>query len=371
LDTASGLYDANARWYDATTHQFTQPDPLGIASGQNNPYDYVGNDPTDNTDPSGLEQERVLSSSGTMLTYEGRFVSGNYYVSTERTDLSLSGLEVPGLDLSKADQFLALLAKGYLLTGEIQAAKSALVEVENEIDVEMDQKIPSQYQRLINARKELIPIVESLEKQYSDVANAYDQIGFSQLEVTGFSAGRREDLFRQFGSGVGFDKAVSAFAVSRKEIGPLGLTPTYPEADLALLSSIGKLSITAITRHGFRFPPRTFPANSITASEAAEIQAIAKKYNTTIDVVGSRAAGKGREIETNLPVGKHIDGGPPTRSDIDLRIDAAHPQAEALIKELQGIGNGAGTAGRKWSTNPATPGGRPTEPPFIRFTPDE
>ena len=98
----------------------------------------------------------------------------------------------------------------------------------------------------------------------------------------------------------------------------------------------------------------------MTASEVAEIEAIAKKYKTTIDVVGSRAAGEGRNIGTNQPVGRQIKGGPPTRSDIEFRIDAAHPQAEALIQQLQGVGNGAGTAGRKWTTNP-------TEPPFIRF----
>jgi hypothetical protein len=34
------------------------------------------------------------------------------------------------------------------------------------------------------------------------------------------------------------------------------------------------------------------------------------------------------------------------------------------------VGNGAGSAGRQWSTNPAMPGGRPTELPFIRFTPE-
>ena len=117
--------------------------------------------------------------------------------------------------------------------------------------------------------------------------------------------------------------------------------------------------------------PKTIPANSLTASEVAEIQALAKKYNTTIDVVGSRAAGEGNNIGTNLPVGKQIKGGPPMRSDIDFRIDAAHPQAEALIQELQKVGNGAGSAGLDWTTNPLTPGGRPTEPPFIRFNGNE
>src|SRR5258708_4606983 len=114
----------------------------------------------------------------------------------------------------------------------------------------------------------------------------------------------------------------------------------------------------------------TLPADSITPSEAVQIQAIANKYNTKIDVVGSRAAGKGNNINTNLPRGKDVPGGPPKRSDIDFRIDAAHPQARAIIKDLKGVGNGVGSAGTMWSNNPATPGGKPTRPPFIRFVPE-
>ena len=117
-------------------------------------------------------------------------------------------------------------------------------------------------------------------------------------------------------------------------------------------------------------PVRNLPANSLTPSEAAEIQAIANKYNTTIDVVGSRAAGEGRNVGTNLPVGPQVEGGPPTRSDIDFRIDHTHPQVNDLIAELNEVGNGAGSAGTEWSTNPAGGIGRETRPPFIRFTPE-
>jgi hypothetical protein len=74
-----------------------------------------------------------------------------------------------------------------------------------------------------------------------------------------------------------------------------------------------------------------------------------------------------QDIDTLIAGWKTIRGGPPTRSDIDFRIDAAHPKASELIKDLQGVGNGAGTAGPDWTTNPMTPGGRPTVPPLIRF----
>jgi hypothetical protein len=78
--------------------------------------------------------------------------------------------------------------------------------------------------------------------------------------------------------------------------------------------------------------------------------------------VGSRAAGKGHNIDTNLPIGKDQLT---TRSDIDFRIDTKHPEVEKLIAELKKIGNGAGSAGKDWSTRK-----RPTEPPFIRFSPE-
>jgi hypothetical protein len=57
----------------------------------------------------------------------------------------------------------------------------------------------------------------------------------------------------------------------------------------------------------------------LTQSELSELQRIANKYNTDIDVVGSRGRGEGRNIGTDLPFGKEPRGG--TRSDIDIRID--------------------------------------------------
>ena len=101
---------------------------------------------------------------------------------------------------------------------------------------------------------------------------------------------------------------------------------------------------------------------TLTAAEAAEIQAIADRYGTTIDVVGSRAEGLGRNIETDFPVGK----GWWTRSDIDFRIDASDPQVKDLIDDLNGVGNGAGSAGTQWSTKDYN-----TYPPYIRFSPKQ
>jgi len=56
---------------------------------------------------------------------------------------------------------------------------------------------------------------------------------------------------------------------------------------------------------------------SLTETEQQALQRIAYQFQTTIDVVGSRGAGKGRSIDTDLPFGK----GNGTRSDLDVRID--------------------------------------------------
>ena len=53
LDSETGLYDTHARHYSPLLGRFNQPDPIGYAGG-NNLYAYVGNDPMNATDPSGL-----------------------------------------------------------------------------------------------------------------------------------------------------------------------------------------------------------------------------------------------------------------------------------------------------------------------------
>jgi RHS repeat-associated protein len=64
---AGGLYDHDtglvrfgARDYDAETGRWTAKDPILFAAGEPNLYGYVGNDPVNSTDPSGLQD---LSSS--------------------------------------------------------------------------------------------------------------------------------------------------------------------------------------------------------------------------------------------------------------------------------------------------------------------
>jgi RHS repeat-associated protein len=54
-DTQTCLTRLGQRWYDPSTGRWTSPDPIVFAGGDYNLTRYVGNDPTNGTDPSGLK----------------------------------------------------------------------------------------------------------------------------------------------------------------------------------------------------------------------------------------------------------------------------------------------------------------------------
>ena len=54
LDPTTGLYYDHARWHNPATGAFLTRDPMGFSAGDPNLYRYCGNNPTSETDPSGL-----------------------------------------------------------------------------------------------------------------------------------------------------------------------------------------------------------------------------------------------------------------------------------------------------------------------------
>ena len=54
FDAVTGLYKFGYRDYDPTQGRWIERDPLGLAAGDNNIYRFVGNNPVDRTDPTGL-----------------------------------------------------------------------------------------------------------------------------------------------------------------------------------------------------------------------------------------------------------------------------------------------------------------------------
>jgi RHS repeat-associated protein len=97
---------------------------------------------------------------------------------------------------------------------------------------------------------------------------------------------------------------------------------------------------------------------TLTPGEQKALQDIADRYGTEIDVIGSRAKGEGRNIDTDLPIGK----GEGTRSDIDVRIDSQVDidTGGALSDELKDLGA---------DVRPRLPNG--STPPVITIKPQE
>ena len=53
-DSVSGQYYDRARYYNAVTVRFIGQDPMGFAAGNPNLHGYVGDSPTNGTDPTGM-----------------------------------------------------------------------------------------------------------------------------------------------------------------------------------------------------------------------------------------------------------------------------------------------------------------------------
>ena len=62
LDASTGQQYNNARWYDSAVGRWTSRDPIGFKAGDGDLYRYVGNSPTNATDPSGLYSNDIGSS---------------------------------------------------------------------------------------------------------------------------------------------------------------------------------------------------------------------------------------------------------------------------------------------------------------------
>jgi len=105
-----------------------------------------------------------------------------------------------------------------------------------------------------------------------------------------------------------------------------------------------------------------FGHGTLTPEEVSQIQKLADEYNTQIDVIGSRAAGRGRNINTDFRAPSDIKG---QRSDIDFRYDGRIDiETDGRFwKALTSVGNGTGS-----TAYDAGPGG--SKPPVIEFRPN-
>ncbi|MCA9141760.1 MAG: RHS repeat-associated core domain-containing protein [Planctomycetales bacterium] len=94
LDSESGLYYYRNRFYDARLGQFVSRDPIGYKGQDFNPYRYVGNRPTNATDPSGniLEFEYDCDSAKAKLQeLRDQWEAAGYVFGVETLDLIIGG----------------------------------------------------------------------------------------------------------------------------------------------------------------------------------------------------------------------------------------------------------------------------------------
>jgi RHS repeat-associated protein len=76
LDGETGLYYYRARYYDSTVGRFISEDPIGFGGGDTNLYRYVGNSPTNYTDPTG-EIANAIAGAGFGALFGGLYAVAN------------------------------------------------------------------------------------------------------------------------------------------------------------------------------------------------------------------------------------------------------------------------------------------------------
>jgi RHS repeat-associated protein len=98
-DPATGQVFAQNRVYDPAINRWDRPDPTGLLFGPN-PYEYVGNSPTNFIDPSGLAPPALTSRDVQVMA--AMFAAQDYLASTEHdpplTPLAEAGLLMMGID---------------------------------------------------------------------------------------------------------------------------------------------------------------------------------------------------------------------------------------------------------------------------------
>jgi len=109
FDVDTGLQYNRNRWYDSNTGRFLSEDPIGFAGDPSNLYRYVGNGPTNGTDPSGLAIMMANFQRNSMTG--GMFSEARHFVEHRSSYVSLIGA-----DLNNMSKF-QYLHPGFTLTG--------------------------------------------------------------------------------------------------------------------------------------------------------------------------------------------------------------------------------------------------------------
>jgi len=318
-DADTGLFYYDARWYDPNTGEFISNDPIGFAAGDANLYRYVGNGPTNATDPSGLKGfwNSVIDNSKVGWAFTSTLVSeftSNAYGAGKAI---VNG--DAGRHLGDRSVKLSFNESGDQFDGDLADWGRFSMNLAQEMTG-------------ANAIAEGAVGVDAAEYRQLDGWERSTRIATGTGAMAGTAAGGF-GLAGKAGVGIG--------------VAPIPKTPIIPA-----------IPLPAILRRPIKNPLRK--NKTLSPKEIADTELIVTELETEVHVAGSRSAGRGRDIGTDLPEGK----GPGTQSDIDFRIDTSHPQIDILTSRLQSVGNSVGSAGTRWGFNQ-----RPSFPPYFRITP--
>jgi RHS repeat-associated protein len=95
-DNETGLYYANARYYNPRDGRFISKDPLGFDAGDTNVYRYVGNHPNWGRDPSGQAENSILGKLVTisvMAVNAGMLLYHSYKAGIEKDPIKKAGYQ--------------------------------------------------------------------------------------------------------------------------------------------------------------------------------------------------------------------------------------------------------------------------------------
>jgi RHS repeat-associated protein len=97
LESRTGLSDNRARWYEPGTGKFISEDPSGFKGGDANLFRYVGNDPLDRIDPSGLMAKWAQPASRAIVPATGWAALGQGLLASGPVGPTVSAMPYAGL----------------------------------------------------------------------------------------------------------------------------------------------------------------------------------------------------------------------------------------------------------------------------------
>jgi RHS repeat-associated protein len=314
-DKKTGIQNNWNRWYDPNLGKWISQDPLGFEGGDPNLYRYVGNGVSIATDPSGLEGWEIGGLTPAQWTYATGVL---FYEWGANGCRAVHGIASGSAGRNMGDRAVAMSQNqsGQRFDGDL----GDWLRFSHQMAGEMTGA---------NAIAEGAVGIDMAVYRELDAWERGTRISSGTGAMAGSAAGGLGIAGR---AGVGIGNIRVPY------------TPNIPVIPLP----------------DFMRRPLIRRSGTMTAAEEAEILGITNEFETTVDVVGSRAKGTGRSIGTNLPKGK----GKGTRSDIDFRIDLGHPTVPYMTQALECVNGGIGSASIKHGFS------RPTFPPFFRVSPN-